>query len=103
MEPYQRIEQVMGRLHLRDLSPRSKGFINILKFKGMFEGIKLAIKHRQSRLWTEGDSSTTSARINGKGSPPWQAFCTLLAIKAVPLVALQMESLTYRSQGEPAC
>ncbi|KAK1293537.1 hypothetical protein QJS10_CPB17g00725 [Acorus calamus] len=54
--------------------------INILELKGFYGGIKIALKHRQTRLWLEGDSNTAVAWINSTGSPPWQAVRPLSAI-----------------------
>ncbi|KAK1276565.1 hypothetical protein QJS04_geneDACA011784 [Acorus gramineus] len=54
--------------------------INILELQGILEGIRLALKHRRSKLWIEGDSSTAISWVNGRGSPSWTATRTLSAI-----------------------
>ncbi|KAK1307937.1 hypothetical protein QJS10_CPA09g00577 [Acorus calamus] len=81
--------------------PRSS--INILELKGFYEGIKLALKHRKTRLWLEGDSKTAVAWINGMGSPPWQAYRPLTAVRhALTSLSLWKASHICREANQPA-
>ncbi|KAK1257350.1 hypothetical protein QJS04_geneDACA012756 [Acorus gramineus] len=56
---------------VRDQSLNS---INLLEFRGILQGLKLARALDISKIHMESDSSTAIAWVQGQGSLPWQAL-----------------------------
>ncbi|KAK1286749.1 hypothetical protein QJS10_CPB20g00981 [Acorus calamus] len=48
--------------------------INVLEFKAILQGLKMAVAQGISKVNIESDSSTAIAWVHGKGCIPWKAF-----------------------------
>ncbi|KAK1325494.1 hypothetical protein QJS10_CPA01g02289 [Acorus calamus] len=48
--------------------------INVLEFRGILQGLKLARSLGLQKIHIESDSTTAIAWVQGKGCLPWQAF-----------------------------